>query len=322
MPRWFAKPQPRSAPRGSVPGEGPARGGWALAEGDSVAPGRYVLRGLGGGSRHEVYLVWDEALFSLAVAKVLRPGQVADPRALRELRREWDLLARLAHPCLVRGLGATLDGPRPQLLLEHVEGPTLQRAIARDGPLALDQLLPLALHLLAVLHYLAERGVVHLDLKPANVVLSAPPRLIDLSIARPVEDARALRAAIGTDPYMAPEQCLRDDGAPPLSPAADVWALGATLHHAISGAVPYPRAPGASSSNDPSVRFPQLHGSPPPPLPLGTPPLLAAAVASMLAREPGDRPTPKQAAEAIAPLVAAVPDRLVATRRRGLIPPR
>ena len=294
---------------------------WSFEDGHEIAPGRHVLKRLGGGARCEVYLAWDEALFALVVAKLLRPDQVAEPRALAELRREAEILARVAHPGVVRGLGAVLDGPHPHLLLEHVEGPTLHRALARDGPLATDQLLPLALHVLAVLHYLSGLGYVHLDLKPANVVMSAPPRVIDLGIARTATEARALRSAIGTDAYMAPEQCDRSEGAPALGFAADVWSAGATLHHAISGVVPFPRAPGADASRDPAVRFPQLHAAPSP-LPATTPAALAATVLSMLARDPAERPSPRAAAEALAPLVAAVPERLVRTRRRGLVPPR
>jgi serine/threonine protein kinase len=294
---------------------------WGFEEGHEIAPGRHVLKRLGGGSRYEVYLAWDETLFALVVAKLLRPDQVGAPRALRELRRESELLERLAHPCLVRGLGAVLDGPHPHVLLEHVEGPTLQQAIAREGPLALDQLLPLALHLLAVLHYLSGRGYVHLDLKPANVVMSAPPRVIDLSIARPAAEACALRSTIGTDAYMAPEQCDRNEGAPPLWPAADVWGAGATLHHAIAGEVPFPRPAGADASGVIAERFPQLH-APPAPLPATVPAALAGLVARMLARDPAKRPSPREAAEALEPLVAEVPDRLVRSRRRGLVPPR
>lgn len=294
----------------------PPLASWALAEGDALVDGRHVLEPLGGGSRYEVFLVWDERLLALAVAKVLRPDQVADPRALAELRREAELLARLAHPGLVRGLGAVLDGPRPHLLLEHVDGPSLHRLIRREGALPLDQLLPLALSVVAVLHHLAAEGVVHLDVKPANVVMTAPPRLLDLSVARPIASAARLRVPIGTDAYMAPEQC--DPAASPgaIGPPADVFGLGATLHHAVSGEVPFPRAREARASRDPAVRFPQLT-RPPRPLPPGVPPELQALLAAMLAPGPAARPAPREVAEALEPLVAARPARRVALSRRG-----
>jgi eukaryotic-like serine/threonine-protein kinase len=313
-----AAPEP-SAP--AAPGEHAPHARWNFEEGHAVAPGRHALRRLGGGSRYEVYLVWDETLFALAVAKLLRPDQASDARALRELRREAEILARLAHPNLVRGYGGVLEGPYPHLLLEHVEGPTLERLVRHEGPLALAQLVPLALHLLAALHYLAASGVVHLDVKPGNVVMSGPPRLIDLSIARPLEDARALRAAIGTDPYMAPEQCAPGGGAPSIGPEADVWAAGATLFHAATGRVPFPRASDAGGGGDARARFPQLMGNPEP-LRAAVPEPFAAIVLRMLARDPAARPTAREAAEALEPIAAAVPARLVPSRRRGLVPPR
>jgi serine/threonine protein kinase len=312
----------RDAPAPGEAGDAPraSRPRWGFEEGAELAPGRHVLRRLGGGSRYEVFLAWDEALFALAVAKVLRPDQAGDARALRELRREAELVERLAHPCLVRGFGAVLEGPHPHLLLEHVEGPTLQRVVARDGPLPMAQLLPLALHVLAVLQYLAARDVVHLDLKPGNVVMSGPPRVIDLSIARSVADARALRAGIGTDAYMAPEQCAPARAERAIGSATDVWGAGATLYQAASGRVPFPRPRGAESSADADVRFPQLRARPEP-LPQTVPPAFAATVARMLTADPAERPSAREAAEALEPLVAQVPQRLLSTRRGRLVPP-
>jgi serine/threonine protein kinase len=156
---------------------------------------------------------------------------------------------------------------------------------------------------------------VHLDVKPGNVVMSGPPRLIDLSIARTVSEARALRSAIGTDAYMAPEQCAPGAGGT-VGPAADVWAAGATLFHAASGRVPFPRPAGAGAAT--RARFPQLHAGPDP-LPAGVPAPFAALVRRMLAPDPAARPSPREAAEALEPLVAALPQRLVRSRRRGLL---
>src|SRR5215211_3067348 len=127
---------------------------WGLAEGDAIAHGRTVLRRLGGGRRYEVFLVWDEHRLSVLVAKVLRPDQATDRAALSDLRREAEMLARLGHPVVVRGFDADTDGPLPQLVLEHLEGPTLQSLLERHGPLGLEQLLPLGLHVASALHYI------------------------------------------------------------------------------------------------------------------------------------------------------------------------
>ena len=174
-------------------------------------PGRTVLRRIGGGRRFEVFLVWDEHRLAVLVAKVLRPDQAEDTGALRDLVREGDLLARIAHPVVVRGFGTAAGGPFPHLLLEHLEGPTLQALLDQHGPVGLEQLLPLGMHVASALHYLAREAVVHLDVKPDNLVMGAPPRLIDFSVSRPRSAAR-LSKPVGTDQYMAPEQCDRTRG--------------------------------------------------------------------------------------------------------------
>jgi serine/threonine protein kinase len=275
---------------------------WNFEEGSLIAPGRTSVKRLGGGGAYEVYLVWDEQLFALAVAKLLRPDRVTDPRALRELRREADLLASLAHPALVRGFGSVLDSPHPHLFLEYAEGPTLQQVIAKDGPLPPEQLAPLALHVASVLQYLSSRRVVHLDVKPGNVVMGIPPRLIDLSIARDFDDAAQLRVPIGTDRYMAPEQCDPTSSPAPVGPATDVWGFGATLYHACTGAPPFARDPDATDG-DILSRFPQLIRDLPP-LPKHIPSRFAETIRRMLRKDPAGRPSLRDvvaALEAIAP---------------------
>lgn len=288
---------------------------WEFEEGTEIAQGRSVIKTLGGGSRFEVFLVWDDHLFALMVAKVLRPDLVDDERALRELAREADALAQLAHPVLVRGFGAVLDGAMPHVLIEHLEGPTLRRLIRRGGPLPLEQLLPLALHVAAAIHYMANEGWVHLDVKPDNIVMGVPPRLIDLSIARTFERAERLRGSLGTDAYMAPEQCGTGDYAGRIGPRADVWGLAATVQHALTGEVPFPREKGARESEDPFERWPQLD-SDPTPLPDGVPPALREVIAAGLAKDPDERPTAAEFAEALQPVLAGLPERMTLGRRR------
>lgn len=305
-----------STPADPEPGR-PRHPRWELPEGAPIGSGRFALARLGGGSRYEVYLAWDERLFALVVAKLLRPHLVTDARALGELRREADALARLAHPGLVRGFGAVLEGTHPHVVLEHVEGPSLGRLVKRHGALSMEQLLPLALQLAAVLHYVAADGFVHLDVKPGNVVMGVPPRLIDLSIARPIEAAAKLRDPIGTDAYMAPEQCAPARFPGRVGPPSDVWGLGATLYHAAKGAVPFPRPAEARESPEPPVRFPQLVRGPEP-LPSHLPEAFRAIVLRALAPDPSDRPSAAEVAAALEPLVLEVPTRPTIGKRGGL----
>jgi serine/threonine protein kinase len=275
---------------------------WGLQEGDELAPGRSMLRRIGGGRRCETLLVWDEHRLAVLVAKVLRPDQTRSPAALADLEHEAALLARLGHPVVVRGFGAVLDGRFPHLVLEHLEGPTLAELIEGHGALALEQLLPLGLHVASALHYLAAEDVLHLDVKPSNVVMGAPPRLIDLSVARTTAEATRLRSPLGTDAYMAPEQCAPDGR---IGPPADVFGLAATLFHAVAGGKPF--APDGE-------RFPQLRRAPEP-LPRRTPPALAELLRAGLDAEPAARPTAAEFALCLEPLVSALPQRMTLGRR-------
>ena len=294
--------------------ERPEKASWGFEEGDAIAPGRTVLKLLGGGSAYEVFLVWDDHRFSLMVAKVLRPDRAEDPDELRSLRKEAEALEALAHPVLVRSFDAVLDGPHPHLLIEHLEGPTLRSLIRRTGPLPLEQLLPLALHVAAAVQYMAHEGWVHLDVKPDNIVMGVPPRLIDLSVARTAERAQRISGPIGTDAYMAPEQC--DPQAMPgaIAAPADVFGLAATLFHAVAGKVPFPREKGARESEDLHVRFPQLHEEPID-LPAKTPGPVAEAIYAGLAKDPDRRPSAAALAGALEPTLDSLPRKLVLSKR-------
>ena len=317
--------EPDAEPGGAVPVEPDNRGeeatpkarekhaSWGLNEGDLLVEGRSVVKTLGGGTDYEVFLVWDDHFFTLMVAKVLRPDRAGDPSSLRSLAREVEALDRVAHPVLVRKYDAVLEGPRPHVLIEHFEGATLRRLIKRHGPLPMEQLLPLALNVAAAIHYLAEEELVHLDVKPDNIVMGVPPRLIDLSIARTFERAQKLKGSIGTDAYMPPEQCRPDQFPGAIGPHSDVWGLGATLYHAVAGRVPFPRPKGARRSEDPAVRFPQLSNDPEP-LPKDVPEPLSELIMATLRKAPDERPTAAELALGLEPLIAALPRKLLLAR--------
>jgi eukaryotic-like serine/threonine-protein kinase len=287
---------------------------WNLEEGDLLVPGRSVVRPLGGGSSYEVFLVWDDRYHALMVAKVLRPDRVEDTGTLRDLRLEAEALDALGHPMIVRGYGPVLDGPRPHLLIEHLEGPSLHDLLRRHGPLALEQVLPLAIHVAGALHFMAGSGYVHLDVKPDNIIMGVPPRLIDLSVARTQRRAERLRGIVGTDAYMAPEQCDPDLMPGRIGPPADIWGLGATLFHALAGSRPFPRPKAARRSDDRETRFPQLLGRRDP-LPDWVPGPVTRLVDAMLEHEPDLRPTATEVVEALEPVVAGLPKRLRLAKR-------
>ncbi|MGH3442767.1 MAG: serine/threonine-protein kinase [Nitriliruptorales bacterium] len=274
---------------------------WDLLGGDEIVPGRTAVKRLGGGTLAEAYLASDDRLLSTVVVKLLRPDRL-DDRSRQKLREEADVLRALNHPMIPRLVDADPDGERPHLALEHIEGPRLSTLLRRYGPLSIEQIVPLAIELCSALHYMHGRGYVHLDVKPGNIVMSTRPRLIDMSVARPVERAAALREPVGTDAYMAPEQCdpTRGEG---LGTPADVWGTAVTVFEAATGQRPFP--PG-----DERERFPQLRLSPEPPPP-SLPSILGELLASCMRREPGSRPSAGEASAVLEPLVAALPRRPV-----------
>lgn len=215
---------------------------WQLAAGERLAPGLRVLERLGGGRRAEVYLVERDS-GDVAVAKLARPAAEAEGAGpppevnLRVLRREAEVLGALAHQAFPRLLDATLDGARPHLLIEHVEGPRLSTLVRRYGPLAREQVWPLVSELAAGLDELHRCGWVHLDVKPANVVVGARPRLIDLGVARDLDAAGRIRGRVGTARWMSPEQ-HHPASFGGVGPPADVWGLAVCVYFSLTGRAP------------------------------------------------------------------------------------
>ena len=276
---------------------------WRFAEGDPITPELTAIRRLGGGEAYDAYLAFDDITYSPVVVKILRPDQVDNESALRGIRREVDALGRINHPAVVRGLRSVVDGERPHLVLEQLDGPRLSSLVRRHGPLQPQQYLPLAIEVAAALHYFRRVGYVHLDVKPSNIIMGAPAKLIDLSVARPLEVAEALTYPIGTDAYMAPEQCdPPHTGTPGF--ASDVWGLGATLFEAVAGYKPFDD--GEPEARDAERRFPQLVDGPYV-LPEQTPSDVAKVVLACLDPEPANRPLPREVAEALEPAMARLP---------------
>ena len=277
--------------------------GWGFAEGDAITEDLTAIKLLGGGTSYEAYLAFDDVTYAPTVVKVVRPHRVDDESSLRGLAREVDTLSRVNHPVVARGLRAVLDGERPHVVLEALDGPRLSTLIRRYGPLPEQQYLPLGIEIASALHYFRRQGVVHLDIKPSNVIMGAPARLIDLSVARTLGEAAALTYPIGTDAYMAPEQCDPPaTGTPGL--ASDVWGLGATLFHAIAGYRPFDD--GDEQADDVASRFPQVRDLAYA-LPDAVAPDVAKVVLACLEPDPADRPLPHELAEGLQPALARAP---------------
>jgi serine/threonine protein kinase len=251
--------------------------------------GRYrLVRALGRGGMGAVYLAEDPLAGRLVAVKELRaPGglgsaerQVFLERAMREARNA----ARVTHPhavTLFDVVPPSADDDAMYLVMEYVPGGTLAQEMRHSAQLSLRRVTEVGLQLLDVLEMAHALRVVHRDIKPANVMITrdGQAKLTDFGIAYTLGDPRLTGSGvIGTPAYMAPEQF--ETGV--ITPAVDIWSLGATLYHAASGSNPFERdSPGAT------LRAVLLGPLPDPGC--GTP--LAAACTAMLRRDPASRAT-------------------------------
>ncbi|WP_043268169.1 serine/threonine-protein kinase [Streptomyces sp. CT34] len=204
-----------------------------LTAGTTVAPRYEVLAHLCRTGWLDLYDAWSQERECRCVVKVLRPDRRGERRVREQLLREGRWLQAFTHPHLVRGY-ETGETPQPYVVLETLTGETLSHLIdRRRRRLAADDLALLGLHLCSALHYLHGKSLLHLDLKPSNIVVGCRrAKVLDLSIARPPGPAPP---GIGTFCYLAPEQARGGM----LTPAADVWGIGITLYEAATGEVPF-----------------------------------------------------------------------------------
>lgn len=254
-----------------------------LEAGALLAPGYRVLAHLRRGGDLDVYDLWSEERGCRCVGKTIRPDRRVKRSARLRLMREGRLLLRLTHPHIVRAY-ELLGDPDFVLILETLPGETLARLIERQQMrMRVLDAAQLGLHLCSAIGYLHCNGVLHLDLKPSNIVAShGMAKVLDLSLARAPGHHRG---GSGTPGYMAPEQIIGGQ----LGPPADVWGIGATLYEAVTGEPPCDAGDETEDTNrdisreicqpDPVARSRRL------------PKPLAAAIDRCLSLDPANRPT-------------------------------
>ncbi|MEA2284835.1 MAG: eukaryotic-like serine/threonine-protein kinase [Solirubrobacteraceae bacterium] len=245
--------------------------------GTELAAGYEVLGHLARGEALDVYDVWSVERECHCVAKVLRPDRSADPGPRRRLLREGRILLGFAHPHIVRAY-ELLRGP--VLILETLTGGSVNDAIKQASRrLPLPAIAQLGVHLCSAAHYLHRHGLLHADIKPANVMMDRGfSKLIDFSLAS--KPGRAVRGR-GTRAYMAPEQARGGH----ISAATDVWGIGTVLWSATVGRAPFPSERGhyaqleaTADRVDAHRRLPRSHAA------------MADAIASCLEPDPARRP--------------------------------
>ncbi|TMC69524.1 MAG: serine/threonine protein kinase [Chloroflexi bacterium] len=260
------------------------RESWDLTRGKEIDRSLVVIALLGGGSRYEVFRAWDRELFCQVAVKVMRPHRINEDRVMDGFEREMGIASRLHHPNLVRLLRWSA-GPRPYMVLEYVTAQTVAQHLEAIGEVSIPEACLLGIRMLSALHYMHANHVLHLDVKPDNVTMGDPPRLLDFSLAQPFSGPVKLRHTLGTAPYMPPEQFMHGE----VSPQSDLFGLGATLYEALSGMRPFPD--GDENAIDKAKAYPQLVDDPQPLSEIiDLPESLERVVTACLARDPARRP--------------------------------
>jgi len=218
-----------------------------VASGTKLGPYEIVAL-LGAGGMGEVYRARDKRLGRDVALKVLPETFARDAQRMARFEREAKVLASLNHPNIAALYGFEESNGANALVMELVEGPMLAERI-RQGPLALEEALPIAKQMAEALEYAHERGIIHRDLKPSNVKLTTDGqiKLLDFGLAKALEgenteeelqtsptlSAAATRAGVmlGTAAYMAPEQARGKR----VDRRADIWAFGCVLYEMLTG---------------------------------------------------------------------------------------
>ena len=229
-----------------------------------------------------VYLARDTDLGRAVAVKLLAENLVDDAELRRRFVREARLAARLSHPNVVAVFDAGEEDGRPYIVMECVEGESLAETLTREGTLAPDRVRELGLQACAGLEHAHRAGLIHRDVKPANLLVTADGtlKIADFGIAHAAEGTRLTEVGtvLGTAAYLSPEQANGE----PVTPASDLYSLGACLYELLAGRPPY----GYETIGELLAR---REWDPPPPLD-DAPAELAQTIHACLARDPADRP--------------------------------
>jgi hypothetical protein len=261
-------------------GDGHERG--VVAEGN-----RYLLqRELGRGGMGAVYHALDTLLDREVALKELPLHLTRRSELARRFRQEARVLARLSHPNIVQVYDLIEDGGRLWIAMEFVEGGTIADSLERDGALAWPEVVRLGRQMAAGLSFAHQRGVIHRDMKPVNILLTSDggiPKITDFGLARLLESSVHTQegSLLGSARYMSPEQATGR----PADARSDIYSLGITFYEMASGHAPFQGEVAAILAQHLSTPPPRLAE-----LVDGLPSGLEELVMSMLEKEPERRP--------------------------------
>ena len=208
--------------------------------------GKHKLLGhIGRGGMSTVYLAVHTAMGAKRAIKVLPRSKLSKSSYLARFQREAQAIAALDHPNIVRAYDIDNQNDTHYIVMEYVEGSDLQNLVKNKGPLAYDKAAEYIAEAAKGLHHAHEAGLIHRDVKPANVLVSksGEVKLLDLGLALFADESQASLTidyndkVLGTADYLAPEQALNSHN---VDPRADMYGLGCTLYFVLTGHPPFP----------------------------------------------------------------------------------
>jgi serine/threonine protein kinase len=212
------------------------RGGYVLI------PGYKILSKLAQGAFGSVFRAVQVALDRPVAIKILPSRLAKDPESVERFRKEARIVAKMRHPNIVQCIDAGFHDGLYYMVMELIEGPTLEQVVEMGGPVGTKRAIEIMFHVGRALNHAQENGLVHRDIKPANIIIddAGVAKLCDLGLARVVTEGvpkDEMGLFMGTPDYMPPEV---GRGAPDIDIRADIYAFGATMYHAVTGRVPFP----------------------------------------------------------------------------------
>ncbi len=272
--------------------------------GEELLLGSYVLlEKLGEGGMGQVFKARNWKLGRVVALKLIRKERLGNPDAVRRFHREVRAASQLDHPHIVRALDAGEERGTHYFAMEYAEGTDLARLVKEGGPLPVDRACDCARQAALGLQHAFERGLVHRDVKPHNLLLTkgGVVKVLDMGLARLGQEGDTSGtmtqegAIMGTPDYVAPEQTLDSHR---VDVRADLYSLGCTLYFLLTGKVPFPGGSLGEKLMKHQLREPVPVEERRP----GLSPSVAAVVRKLMAKRPEDRfQTPAEAAAALSP---------------------
>jgi serine/threonine protein kinase len=218
------------------------RGDLEAVKSSQQIPGYQIVRKLGAGAMATVFLARQLSLDRLVAIKVLPKKYSSNPSFIERFYKEGRAAAKLSHNNIVAAYDVNQAGEHHYFVMEYVDGDTVYDRIVARKRLPEREALEIIRQVASALRHAHEMGFIHRDIKPKNIMMttSGVAKLADLGLARAISDKEAAEAesgrAYGTPYYISPEQIR---GAVDIGPAADIYGLGATFYHMVTGKVPF-----------------------------------------------------------------------------------